>query len=90
MQADGSRIIRIGELSYTLRNRDFNTLSFRSNVVLRWEWRAGSTLYMVWQQDRTNTEGVGSLVSIADMFRSVIAPGANVFVVKTSFWLPIG
>jgi hypothetical protein len=30
---------------------DFNRLSFRSNLVLRWEWRRGSTLYLVWQAD---------------------------------------
>ena len=42
MTADGS--------TFTLRNRDFNSLSFRSNVVLRWEWRPGSTLFVVWQQ----------------------------------------
>jgi hypothetical protein len=90
VEADGSRVVRIGDLSYTLRNRDFNTLSFRSNVVLRWEWRPGSTLYVVWQQDRSNTEAIGSFVSAADMFRSVRAPGNNVFVIKTSFWMPIG
>jgi hypothetical protein len=90
VQPDGTRIVRIGELSYTLRNRDFNTLSFRSNVVLRWEWRPGSTLYLVWQQDRSHTERIGSFVDAADMFRSLTAPGANIFVVKTSFWLPIG
>lgn len=89
LEADGSRIVRIGDLAITLRNRDFNTLSFRSNVVLRWEWRPGSTLYVVWQQDRASTERIGSLVSPADMFRSLAAPGSNVFVIKTSFWLPI-
>jgi Domain of unknown function (DUF5916) len=90
VQADGTRIVRIGDLSYTLHNRDFNTLSFRSNVVLRWEWRPGSTLYLVWQQDRSNTERIGSFVGPADMFRSLTAPGRNIFVVKTSFWLPLG
>jgi hypothetical protein len=89
LQPDGSRVIRIGDLSYTLRNRDFNTLSFRSNIVLRWEWRPGSTLYVVWQQDRASTERIGSLVSAGDMFRSMGAPGSNVFVVKTSFWVPV-
>jgi hypothetical protein len=87
---DGGRVVRVGDLSYTLRNRDFNTLSFRSNVVLRWEWRPGSTLYLVWQQDRSSTERIGSLVGPADMFRSFGAPGRNVFVVKTSFWVPVG
>jgi hypothetical protein len=90
VEADGSRVVRIGALSYRLDNRDFNRLSFRSNVVLRWEWRPGSTLYLVWQQDRGNTDGIGSLVSPADMFRSVTAPGKNVLVIKTSFWMPIG
>jgi hypothetical protein len=87
--ADGTRAVTVGDKSFTLRSRDFNTLSFRSNVVLRWEWRPGSTLYLVWQMDRSDSETLGSHVSIADMFRSVNAPGRNFFVIKTSFWLPI-
>jgi hypothetical protein len=87
LQPDGSRSVRIGEDTLTLRNRDFNTLSFRSNVVLRWEWRAGSTLYVVWQQDRAESDPVGARVTLSDMFRSLTAEGRNVFVVKTSFWL---
>ena len=45
------RRVTDGAASFTLRNSDFNVQSFRSNLVLRWEWRAGSTLYLVWQQD---------------------------------------
>jgi hypothetical protein len=89
LQPDGSRVVRIGDTSFTLRNRDFNTLSFRSNVVLRWEWRPGSTLYVVWQQDRSQSDPIGSLVNAGDMFRSIAAPGSNVFMIKTSFWLPV-
>ena len=86
---DGSREVRIGDTSFVLRNRDFNTLSFRSNVVLRWEWRPGSTLYAVWQQDRAGSEPIGARVGLNDMFRSLTATGRNVFVIKTSFWLPV-
>ena len=89
LEADGSRVVTEGHSTFTLRNRDFNTLSFRSNVVLRWEWRPGSTLYLVWQQDRSGTEAIGSYVGVGDMFDSLKAPGSNFFVVKTSFWLPI-
>jgi len=89
LQADGSRVVTEANSTFTLRNRDFNTLSFRSNVVLRWEWRPGSTLYLVWQQDRSGTEAIGSYVGVGDMFDSLKAPGSNFFVVKTSFWLPI-
>jgi hypothetical protein len=86
---DGSRIVSEGGSIFTLRNRDFNTLSFRSNVVLRWEWRPGSTLYVVWQQDRSSSAVLGSYVGINDMFNSLRAPGSNFFVIKTSFWLPV-
>ena len=41
VNADGSQVVTDGATTINLRNRDFNTLSFRSNVVLRWEWRAG-------------------------------------------------
>ncbi|MCC7241361.1 MAG: hypothetical protein IT180_05515, partial [Acidobacteria bacterium] len=62
---------------------------FRSNVVLRWEWRPGSTLFVVWQQSLSGAEMAGDYVGLRDMFRSVTAPGPNFFVVKTTFWLPI-
>jgi hypothetical protein len=86
---DGSQLVGIGDTTFSLRNRDFNTLSFRSNVVLRWEWRPGSTIYIVWQQDKSGTETLGTPVGVGDAFRSLTAPGANIFLVKTSWWLPI-
>ena len=87
---DGSQTVTADGASFTLRNRDFNTLSFRSNLVLRWEWRPGSTLYLVWQQSRAGSETLGDHIGPTDMFRSLTAPGTNFFVIKTSFWLPIG
>lgn len=86
---DGSRIVSVDGTTLTLTNRDFNALSFRSNVVLKWEWRPGSTLYAVWQQDRAGREPIGARVGLGDMFRSFSATGVNVFVIKTSFWLPV-
>ena len=87
---DGSQTVTADGSTFTLRNRDFNSLSFRSNVVLRWEWRPGSTLYVVWQQSRAGSEVNGAHVGPSDMFRSLTAPGTNYFVIKTSFWLPVG
>ncbi len=88
-QADGAHLVTPGASSFTIATRDFNVRSFRSNIVLRWEWRPGSTLYVVWQQDRLASEVLGTRVGLGDMFRSFAAPGANYFVVKTSFWLPV-
>ena len=86
---DGSQVVTDGAATINLRNRDFNTLSFRSNGVLRWEWRTGSTLYVVWQQDRAGTEVLGTRVNVGDAFRSLTAPGPNIFLIKTSFWIPV-
>lgn len=86
---DGSRTITDGARSFTLGNADFNVRSFRSNLVLRWEWRPGSLLFVVWQQDRSDEVERGALVGPGDLFDSFRAPGDNVFAVKASFWLPI-
>lgn len=86
---EGRRTVTFGESTFTLANRDFNTSSFQSNVVLRWEWRPGSTLYLVWQQSRDDRETIGSPVSLGDLFGSISTPGSNIFLVKASFWLPV-
>jgi len=85
--ADGSRRVTDGAAAFTLRSRDFNVQSFRSNLVLRWEWRAGSTLYFVWQQDRSAEILVPTRVSVGDLFGSLGRGGDNFFAIKASFWL---
>ncbi len=45
--------------SQTISNPDFNYISLRGNAVLRWEYFAGSTLYLVWTQTRENVEAIG-------------------------------
>ena len=41
-----------GATTFTIPQLDFNRLSFRSNLVLRWEWLPGSTAFLIWQQSR--------------------------------------
>jgi len=43
-----------GISDYSVSNPDFSFLEFRANLVLRWEYRPGSTLYLVWSQGRTD------------------------------------
>jgi hypothetical protein len=66
----------------------FNYKQFASNVVYRWEYRRGSTLYLVWSQGRqgvTGEEGTGSFgTDMRDLFR--LHP-MNTFLVKMSYWL---
>jgi hypothetical protein len=77
--------------SHTLSipNPDFNVLSFRSNAVLRWEWRPGSTLYVVWAQDRGASQSRVRGVGFRDLVNSFGASGDNFFAVKVSYWIPI-
>ena len=86
-QPDGSYQVTDGAAAFTLPNRDFNVRSFRSNVVLTWEWRPGSTLYFVWQQNRGEQWPTGEHVGLGDLFGSVGAPGDNIVAIKTTFWL---
>jgi hypothetical protein len=68
-------------------NPDFNVLSFRSNLVVRWEWRPGSTLFLVWQQSRFTADTRGALVGPGNLWDSFQAAGDNFLAVKISYWL---
>jgi Domain of unknown function (DUF5916) len=65
----------------------FNVQEFRSNVVFRWEYRPGSTLFLVWSQGRDGEEDLEGGKSFhgdfADLFRR--RPN-NTFLVKVSYW----
>ncbi len=63
---------------------DFNYLSFRATNVLRWEYRPGSTLFVVWQQGREDTTSQGQFEFGRDFGRALTAPGTNMFLVKFS------
>jgi hypothetical protein len=88
---DGSvRVDEPGGGSFVLPNLDFDLRSFRSNVVLRWEWRPGSTVYLVWQQDRLGPDPTGTAATgFGDLLRSPSAPGNHYFALKASFYLPM-
>jgi hypothetical protein len=68
-------------------NADFNIRSFRTTNVLRWEYRPGSSLFVVWQQNRSGFEEVGSFDFGRDFGGVFSAPAHNVFLVKLSYWL---
>jgi hypothetical protein len=84
---NGGVAVTDGDAQFVLRGRDFNVRSFRSNLVLRWEWRPGSLFYLVWQQDRGVEEAGGMRASLADMFGSFNTRGDHVFAVKASLWV---
>jgi hypothetical protein len=66
----------------------FNFKEFQSNLVFRWEYRPGSTLFVVWNEGRQGyvpTEGTTNVQGdLRDLFR--LHP-ANTVLVKLSYWL---
>jgi len=71
---------------FLIPNPDFNYTSWRANTVFRWEFKPGSTLYVVWTQQREDETTDGDLAFNADISRMMRAPGDNVFMVKMSYW----
>ncbi|HEX8212698.1 MAG TPA: DUF5916 domain-containing protein [Longimicrobium sp.] len=72
---------------FSFGERDFNSRSLRGNAVLRWEYRPGSALFFVWQQQRDGFDAVGDLDFGRDAGEVFRAPASNVFVVKATYWL---
>ena len=68
-------------------NPDFDYRSFRTTNVLRWEYKTGSALFVVWQQGREDTLDTGRFAFSRDFGGIFSAPSRNVFLVKWSYWL---
>jgi hypothetical protein len=66
---------------------DFNVKSFRTTNVLRWEYKPGSTLFVVWQQARENDAVPGGFRFGRDMHDIFGVTPTNVFLVKLAYWL---
>jgi hypothetical protein len=73
--------------SFAFPRPDFNVRSLRGNAVLRWEYRPGSTLYLVWQQRRFGYEPDGGFSLREDTDALFRVPPENVFALKINYWL---
>ncbi len=68
-------------------NPDFRFLSFRTTNVLRWEFKPGSTLFVVWQQGRENVLPTGTFRFGRDYGDVFSTPSTNTVLVKFAYWL---
>ena len=78
----------LGAPRYSFTDQTFTLRSLRGNAVLRWEYRPGSTLYLVW----THTSQLpdlarGSIDFNEDASALFHGPSENIFLVKVSYWL---
>jgi Domain of unknown function (DUF5916)/Carbohydrate family 9 binding domain-like len=75
--------------TYSFGNPDFNFRQFRSNLVVRWEYLPGSTIYFVWSQGITSTDTNGIFSYGNDMKNLFSVTPHNIFLVKFSYWFAL-
>src|SRR5687767_1560495 len=76
-----------GIADYSFANPDFNFVQFRSNLVVRWEYKPGSALYLVWSQGNT-PDAFGDLDTplSQSLFENAFADQArNIFLIKLTY-----
>jgi hypothetical protein len=74
---------------FSFEDPDFNFRSLRGNLVFRWEYLPGSTLFLVWTQDRNSTLARGDFDLGRDVDALLDADPDNIFLVKLTYWLGI-
>ena len=74
------------ELDY---NPDFRRRSLQSNMVLRWEYRPGSTLFLVWSQANSAFSSQPSFRPLKNIGESFLDAGSDIFFVKANYWLSL-
>lgn len=73
--------------AFTTPRPDFTLRSLQLNVVLRWEFHPGSTLFAVWQHQSGGATDTGDLRLSDDIGGLFEGPGDNVLAVKVAYWL---
>lgn len=84
--ADGTYHIKREGREASFKNPDFSFNEFRSNLVARWEYLPGSTLYFVWEHRMSNQESrrIGGWGNNLD--RMFGLPATNTFMLKMNYW----
>jgi hypothetical protein len=73
--------------SFSFSDPNFNFRSLKGSAVLRWEYRPGSTLFLVWTQSRVGTTANGDLRVSRDVGGLFDAPADNIFLLKINYWI---
>ncbi|MDX2188080.1 MAG: DUF5916 domain-containing protein [Opitutaceae bacterium] len=68
---------------------DFTWRELKSNLVLRWEYRPGSTIYCVWSQHRSDDAEFGDLQPWEEYRQLFSVKPENILLIKASYWFSI-
>jgi hypothetical protein len=85
--AYANRFQGYGDTAVTNNPGGFNFKQFRSNTVLRWEYKPGSTIFLVWTQGRQGFDPIEGTRSFSGDFHDLFrAHPDNTFLLKVSHW----
>ena len=73
--------------SIYVENPDFNYKALVGSAVLRWEFRHGSTLYIVWTRNGSDEQNPGDFNFNRDAKDLFQADADNAFAIKLTYWL---
>ncbi len=73
--------------SFTFANPDFLVRSLRSNLVLRWEYAPGSTVFLVWNHGRSGSAADPTFRAFDGIRKLFGDTQRNTFLVKVSYWI---
>lgn len=71
---------------FSIRDQDFNVRSLIGNAVMRWEFKPGSTLFVVWQRRQNDRVIDGVFDFERDAKALFTTPAQNTFIVKLRYW----
>jgi len=78
-----------GKSEFSFDNPNFNFFQFRSNLVMRWEYMPGSSIYLVWSQGRTGDDQTGNFHFSRNMDDLFAIHPQNIFLLKVSFRISV-
>jgi hypothetical protein len=94
-EADSYELRPYAAEGFDVDDSDFRYGSVNLNLVYRWEYRPGSTFYLVWThsrfsyEERAGAANPGSFDSKVGSVRMFSNEPENVLLAKISYWLPV-
>ena len=76
-----------GGVTYSFDRPDFDIRQLRSTVVLRWEYRPGSTVFAIWSHGQAGSTTDGRFDVAHDLSGLARASSDDVVMVKANYWI---
>ncbi len=77
---------RSGSNAYTFARPDYGARELRSTLVVRWQYRPGSTIFAIWSHGRSAFDGDGAFRFGSELQTLAHTTGENVVMLKANYW----